>query len=68
MTGNEYQKLAARTMNMDLKKSEQGKHALQSVNGQKRLYPLPYAPDIGQAEIGIAVFPDSQHKALHNIT
>ena len=34
MTGKEYQKLAARTMNWDLKPSEQGKHALFGMVGE----------------------------------
>ena len=34
LLANEYQKLAARTMNMELKKSEQGKHALHGMVGE----------------------------------
>lgn len=34
MTPNEYQNLAARTINHDLKKSDQGKHALHGMVGE----------------------------------
>ena len=34
MTGNEYQELASRTMNADLSRSDQGRHALHGMVGE----------------------------------
>lgn len=61
MTGNEYQKLAARTMNPDLTSKEQSKHALHGMVGeigelhsiyQKKYQGHPFDEDHAKKELG----------------
>ena len=61
MTGNEYQKLASRTMNKELSWKEQGKHALHGMVGeigelhsiyQKKYQGHPFNEEHAKKELG----------------
>lgn len=75
MTGNEYQKLAARTMNFEWSRGDQGKHALHGMVGeigelhsiyQKRYQGHPFNEEHAKKEVGDLLWFVAEYCTAHN--
>jgi NTP pyrophosphatase (non-canonical NTP hydrolase) len=74
MTGNEYQKLAARTINQKLSPKEQGKHALHGMVGevgelhsiyQKKYQGHPFDENHAKKELGDLLWMIAEYCTVH---
>lgn len=74
MTGNEYQKLAARTMNQELSLKEQGRHALHGMVGeigelhsiyQKKYQGHPFDENHAKKELGDLLWFVAEYCTVH---
>lgn len=77
MTGNEYQKLAARTINQKLTKKEQGMHALHEMVGeigelhsiyQKRYQGHQFDEEHAKKEVGDLLWGIAEYLTAHDWT